>query len=126
MKTVFSVLFPVLFLSAHLCYADGLGSLIEVSNSMDQAQKAYDAETAQFEGLKTALESGAIEKGMSRDDILKKYGKPQVSFREALSQRQKWVYKPGTSDYFTGMKIYMFFDDGGLLEEIQEIELIGK
>lgn len=126
MKTVVSVLFPVLLLCAPLCYADGLGSLIEVSSSMDNAQKAYDAETAQFEELKAALESGAIEKGMSRDDILKKYGKPQVSFREALSQRQKWVYKPGSSDYFNGMKIYMFFSDDGLLEEIQEIELMGK
>ncbi len=126
MKTVFSMLFPVLLLSASLCYADGLGSLIEASSGMDKAQKAYDAETAQFEKLKAALEGGAIVKGMSRGDISKKYGKPQVSFRESSSKRLKWVYKPGTSDYFTGMKIYMFFNDDGSLEDIQEIEVLGK
>lgn len=112
----------VLVLScAPACHAEGIGTLIQVGKSMDDAERALAKETAQYEKVKAGLDSGEIKKGMAQGEVIKKYGQPQVAFKDSMTKRDKWVYKPGSSNYFEGAKIYIFFDDNGLIDEAQLI-----
>lgn len=121
MKKAAVILFSLLIFPAVSCYADGLGTLIQAGKSMDDAQRQFAQETAAFEKVKAALEGCAIKKGLPQGDIIKQYGHPQVAIQDAKSKREKWVYKPGSSTYFEGIKIYLFFDSEGLLDEMQVI-----
>lgn len=105
-----------------LCHADGIGTLMQVGSSMDDAEKTLAKETAQYEKVKAGFEGGEINKGLAKDAVIKKYGPPQVAFKDSLTKRDKWVYKPGSSNYFEGEKIYIFFDGQGLIDEAQLIK----
>jgi len=107
---------------APFCHADGIGTLMQVGSSMDDAERTLARETAQYEKLKAGFDGGEIKKGLARDAVMKKYGPPQVAFRDSLTKRDKWVYKPGSSNYFEGEKIYIFFDGQGLIDEAQLIK----
>jgi hypothetical protein len=119
-KNLFITVVILMALSSR-CDAEGLGTLMQVGKSMDDAERALSAETAQFEKVETGFDSGAIKKGMAQGEVIKIYGYPQVAFKDSLTKRDKWVYKPGSSNYFEGAKIYIFFDDKGLLDEAQKI-----
>ena len=107
--------------SAPFCHAGGIGTLIQVGNSMSDAERTLAKETAQYEKVKAGFEGGEMEKGLAKDAVMKKYGPPQVAFKDSLTTRDKWVYKPGSSNYFEGEKIYIFFDSQGLIDEAQLI-----
>jgi hypothetical protein len=102
-------------------YADGIGSLIEVGKSMDVAKKELAAETARFNSIKSAVESGALQKGLSRQAILSQYGEPVVMNEDFTTKRERWVYKPASSSFFEGSRIYLYFDANGSLVEIKNI-----
>ena len=99
------------------CYAEGLDTLIEVGKTQQDISKAYAQETKNFEGVKKAIENGAIKIGLSRDDIKKKFGEPVIAVRE--DAREKWIYKPASSSFFEGVKINLFFSANGALDEIR-------
>ena len=107
--------------AAPLCHAEGLGTLMQVGKSMDDADRTLSKETAQFEKIKADLDKGEIKKGMAQSEVIKLYGDPQVAFKDSLTKRDKWVYKPGSSNYFEGVKIYVFFNDEGLIDEARYI-----
>ncbi len=121
MKKAAVILFSLLVFPAVSCYADGLGTLIQAGKSMDDAERGFAQETAVFNKVKAGVDSGAIKNGLSQSEIIKQYGSPQVAVRDAKSRREKWVYKPGSSTYFEGIKIYLFFNNEGLLDETQVI-----
>ncbi len=107
---------------APFCRADGIGTLMQVGSSMDDAEKTLAKETAQYEKVKAGFDGGEIKKGLPKDAVMKKYGTPQVAFKDSLTKRDKWVYKPGSSNYFEGEKIYIFFDGQGLIDEAQLVK----
>lgn len=125
MKKAAVILFSLLVFPAVSCYADGLGTLIQVGKSMDDAERKFAEETAVFEKVKAGVEGDAIKKGLPQSAIIKQYGYPQVAIQDAKSKREKWVYKPGSSTYFEGIKIYLFFDSEGLLDETQVVNKQG-
>ena len=98
--------------------ADGLNSLIEVGRSQGEIAKAYTEETRTYEGVKRAIEGGGIAKGKSKKEILDRYGEPVVMVGDYGTDREKWIYKPQTSDFFKGPKISLIFTKDGILDEI--------
>jgi hypothetical protein len=100
-------------------YADGVGSLIEVGKSMDAAKKELAEETARFNNVKSAIESGALQKGLSRQAVLSQYGEPVVSNKDLATNRERWVYKPASSSFFEGQRAYLFFNNNGDLDEVK-------
>ncbi|OGW75979.1 MAG: hypothetical protein A2Z72_04785 [Omnitrophica bacterium RBG_13_46_9] len=95
--------------SAISCYADGLSALIEVGKSQEEMLKAENEETERFEEIRNAVESGQIRKGDSQESVAKKYGEPIIMLKDE-DYAEKWVYKPASSSWFSGIKIYLFFD----------------
>lgn len=111
--------FLFIFLSySLLAYAEGLNTLIEVARSQGEIQKAYKEETETFNGVKRALDRGSIKKGEPKEEIRKNYGEPVISIQDFATKREKWVYKPAASTYSEGIRIYLFFDKEGNLDEI--------
>ncbi len=107
-----------LLLSSQFCFAEGLDTLIDVARSQGDIQKEYSEETRNFEQVKKGVDSGMIQKGQSKDEIVRRYGEPVVALQDSLTGREKWVYKPAKSDFFKGIKIYLFFDKADKLCEI--------
>lgn len=103
------------------CFAEGLDTLIEVARSQGDIQKEYSEETRNFERVKDKIENGAIKKGQSKDEVMRRSGEPVVILHDSVTDREKWVYKPAKSDFFKGIKIYLFFDKNGLLDEISTV-----
>ncbi len=119
MAKILTITFAILFVFISNCYAGGqISALMQIGRSMDEMQKIYDKETKAFEAVKEAVYSGAIKKGQSKEEIKNRYGEPIVIVQDVKTKREKWVYKPETSTYFEGTKIYLFFNDDGLLDEI--------
>jgi len=116
LSSIFFVLWVV------TCRAEGLDTLIDVSKSMGDIQKEYNEETKNFDRVKRAVDSGSIKKGQNKDEILKQYGEPVVMTKDSSSKKEKWVYKPATSSFFDGIRIYLFFNDDGALDEIKVVK----
>ena len=99
------------------CFAEGLDTLINVARSQGDIQKEYSEETRNFERAKENINDGKLKKGRSKDDVMRRLGEPVVILQDSFTDREKWVYKPAGSDFFKGIKIYLFFDKNGLLDE---------
>lgn len=118
-------MFVVVFMLSGIdsAWAEGLDTLIEVAKSQGDIAKSYSEETKAYDGIKRASGSGAIAKGQSSKAIAEKYGDPVVEVTEYGTDRQKWIYKPQTSDFFKGPRISLFFTKDGVLDEISEEDL---
>ena len=103
-------------------WAGGIDSLAEVGKSMADIKAAMDAETKAFNRVKEAVDSGAIKKGISGSEIISRYGEPVIANDDSATGREKWVYKPADSSFFKGIRIYLFFDDTGALDEIKILQ----
>ncbi len=99
------------------CCAEGLDTLIEIGKAQADISKSYAQETKNFEGVKKAVENGAIKVGQSINDIKTKFGEPVVAVKDGA--REKWIYKPASSSFFEGVKISLFFNANGALDEIK-------
>ena len=108
-------------LASGTCEA-GLGELRAIAASQADAQKAYAEETKAFERVKAAVQSGEIAKGESKEEIIKRYGEPVVNTAEFKTDRDKWIYKPARSSFFSGAKVYLYFGKDDKLDEIKITE----
>ncbi|MCM8760929.1 MAG: hypothetical protein NC938_06635 [Candidatus Omnitrophica bacterium] len=111
-----------IYAAAFDCHAEGINTLVEVAASMGEAKKVLDKETANFNSVKTAIDSGRLSKGQPKGQIRAQYGEPVVENKDIPSGRERWVYKSADSSFFKGVRIYLFFDDKGMLEEIKILE----
>jgi len=102
--------------------AEGIGALVEAGKSMDSAKKALNQETANFNGVKSAIESGALRKGLSKQAIASQYGEPVVINEDFATKRERWVYKPASSSFFEGARICLLFDSSGALDEMVALQ----
>ena len=108
----------VIFLSSALsCFAEGLGTLIELGRSQAEMRKQYDQETKAFESVKRAIGAGIIKKGMDKASVLAKYGKPVAMVDDLDGKREDWIYKPAESSFFKGIRATLFFTAEGVLDE---------
>jgi len=110
------------FLLAANASAVGLGELMSIARAQKDAQRAYEEETKAFERVKAAIDKGAIKKGQAKKDIRSRYGEPVVNIRESDTGRDKWIYKPAKSSFFSGIKACLYFDKEDKLDEIKIME----
>ena len=108
----------LVFIGAGYGYAEGLDALIEVGKSQGEIAKAYSDETKAYEGVKRAVEVGQIAKGANKKAILDKHGEPVVMVGDHETGREKWIYKPSTSDFGKGPRISLFFTKDDVLDEV--------
>ena len=106
------------FMSAGYVRAEGLDALIEVGKSQAEIAKAYSEETKAYESVKRAIGGGAIVKGANKKSVFDKCGEPVVMVGDYGTDREKWIYKPATSDFSKGPRISLFFTKDGVLDEI--------
>ena len=117
-KKISVMLSVVLFFGAGIARAEGLNTLIEISKDQADIQKGYDEETRNYEGIKRGVDSGSVVKGQDKKAISDKFGAPVVVVGEYGTDREKWIYKPASSSFFSGPRISLFFTKTGLLDEI--------
>jgi hypothetical protein len=120
-KTVLSTLILFYLLVPH-SYASGLGELKKIAAAQADAQKAYKEETKAFERVKSAIDKGVVKKGITKKDFKKLYGEPVVNTVDFDTGREKWIYKPAASTFFSGIKIYIYFDRDSKLDEFKVAE----
>ena len=110
---------------AFLCtpaYSADLKTLMELGASQADIEKTLREETKIYNGVKSAIDSGAIKKGMAADTMRKKYGEPVISVYDKKRDANKWLYMPAESSHFKGVKMYLYFDKENKLTEWEEIE----
>jgi len=112
----------LLLLLSPSVYAIGLGELMDIARAQKDAQKAYVDETKAFERVKSAIDKGAIKKGDPKKSIGDRYGEPVVSIIDANTKREKWIYKPASSSFFAGVKVYLYFNKDDKLDEVKMVE----
>lgn len=113
--------FIVAFWCTSACSAD-LKRLMEVGASQADIAKTLQQETKTYNGVKGAIDSGAIKKGMAADKVRKKYGEPVINVYDKKRDADKWLYMPAESTHFKGEKIYLYFDKENKLMEWEKIE----
>ena len=102
-------------------HAGGIGALQEVGRSMADINAALESQTKVFNRVKSAVDRGEIGKGMPKEEINRKYGEPVIANDDSATGRDKWVYMPASSTFFKGIRIYLYFDSQGKLDEIQTL-----
>ncbi|MDP3730472.1 MAG: hypothetical protein Q8R14_02980 [Candidatus Omnitrophota bacterium] len=117
MRKITTVVCIILMSFTLNCYAEGLGTLIELGRSQAEIQKQYAQETKAFEAVKKAIETGSVRKGMDKASVLAKYGKPIVVVDDLDGKREDWIYKPAESSFFKGIRATLIFAVSGALDE---------
>jgi len=116
MKNTFIPIFLTVFLilvSAQPILAKGdIRKLTGIGDSLKAMDKVSAKEGKSYQKAKAFIESADIRQGLSKDALIKACGKPVVKVADSL----RWVYKPPSSTFFEGEKIYFIFNkDGNLL-----------
>ena len=106
----------VLLFSAY-GFAEGLDTLIEAGKAQGLMARQAKEETDNFESAKKAIENGLISKGETKDSVRKRCGEPVIECKDVNTKKERWVYKRADASFFGGEKIYLVFDDKGVLEE---------
>jgi hypothetical protein len=122
MRKIAFIAAVIVIASSALIRAEGIDSLVEVGKSMADINAGFDQETKVFNRVKAAVDSGAIKKGLSKSSIRTQYGEPVIINDDSATKREKWAYKPATSSFFEGIRIYLFFDDKDALDEIKTLK----
>ncbi|MCX5678982.1 MAG: hypothetical protein NTY76_07775 [Candidatus Omnitrophica bacterium] len=122
MRNIALIAAVIVIISPAQIRAGGIDSLVEVGKSMADINAAMDEETRAFNRVKEAIDTGIIKKGISEAEVRSRCGEPVIANDDSATKREKWVYKPATSSFFKGIRIYLFFDDTGALDEIRTLQ----
>ena len=79
-----------------------------------KAQDTHD-EDKNFQKIKAAITEGRLKPGMKAGEVSRQGGEPVVISPQ--ENGEKWVYKPGNADWFSGPKISLYFNKSGLLKK---------
>jgi len=123
MQKIITISCIILLSAAVNCFAEGLGTLIELGRSQAEMQKQYARETKAFEAVKKAIGAGDIKKGVDKVSVLAKYGEPVVMVDDLDGKREDWIYKPAESSFFKGIRATLFFTAQGMLDEAKLEEM---
>lgn len=118
-KKIFLILFPV-FICAQLlsgCVginSEGVKTLRDMSQDEKSKEEHLAEENQNFENIKSAVLRQKLKAGLPADEVVGHYGEP-VTVR-SKDEGAKWVYKEKDSGWFSGPKIYLYFDKNNLLK----------
>lgn len=109
----------VVFISGF--YLLGISGPVVAGGTLKKLQGLAESATLQEEALKTEAKSYSkaeefinspdIKPGLSADFILERCGQPVAR----ADHNRRWVYKPPSSTFFKGEKIYLIFDENNKL-----------
>ncbi len=91
--------------------------LTGLSASMDSMAKQRQVESDNYKKAKEFIQGAEIADGLLKDDLIKQCGNPVVK----ADNGSRWIYKPATSTYFKGEKIYFFFDGDDKLSDWEQV-----
>ncbi len=88
-------------------YASGnIRKLKGISDSMSRMERQGLADGENYEKACIFLSNPGISQGIKGSDLIKICGEPVAKADNGL----RWVYKPPTSTFFEGEKIYFYFN----------------
>jgi hypothetical protein len=88
-------------------YAAGeIRKLTGLSASMDSMAEQGKEEGKIYKKADALINSADIKQGLTGKDLIRICGEPVAKADNGL----RWVYKPPTSTFFKGEKIYFYFD----------------
>ncbi|MCK4851752.1 MAG: hypothetical protein KAS86_01440 [Candidatus Omnitrophica bacterium] len=94
----------------------GLRALIQLSKDRKAMAADLKRETKNYDRARKAIEKAALKAGDTASYVKKHAGEPAVILCDRDSGTAEWVYKPGSSTYFSRDKVYLNFGpDGELL-----------
>ena len=97
--------------------AGQLRKLKGIADSMGSMDKALALETRNYNKCKEFIIGNKIAAGLLKEDVKRYCGDPVAR----VDDGKRWVYKPSDSNFFEGEKIYLFFDENGILQDWQQI-----
>ena len=100
---------------------DAIHTLIGLGQNEKLKARAIKQETENFHKVKRYIIEGKIKKGITKEAASKKFGQPVVILSE--NSGQEWIYKPGQASWLEGEKIYLYFNESGMLEEWECVDL---
>jgi len=100
-------LFILVFSNISLLHAAGdIRKLKGLADSMDSMEAQGKKDGINYQKADALLSGSDINNGLTGSDLVKICGKPVAKADNGL----RWVYKPPTSTFFKGEKIYFYFD----------------
>ncbi|MFH1868679.1 MAG: hypothetical protein ABH843_06885 [Candidatus Omnitrophota bacterium] len=88
-----------------------------IGDNIDSQNETWKLETENYRKAEGLIGSSAIKQGITKDFISEICGSPAAEAWDGA----KWVYKPSSSTYFKGEKIYFLFDEDGKLIEWERV-----
>lgn len=98
--------------------AGEIRKLTGLSASMDRMAKEQRVEDENYQKAKEFIKGTEITEGLSKDDLMIQCGNPVVKVDNGL----RWVYKPLSSTFFKGEKIYFFFNSDGKFISWEQVD----
>jgi hypothetical protein len=100
--------------------AELVGLLVDLKHDTQAKNVQGEEETANFQKAKAAF---SVVKGappsLTYDEARRMFGNPVTTFTRGRSI--VWAYKPASSDWFRGEKLYLVFDAHGTLISLEYI-----
>ena len=112
------IVLSLLILQAPEAFAQGyIRRLKGISDGMNYMDQERQQEGRNYKRAEEFVIGPDIAVGLSKDDIVKTCGEPVA----IASGGTRWVYKPPTSTFFKGEKIYLFFNKDDQLIDWEKV-----
>jgi hypothetical protein len=112
----------IIFIVCCFCvpaFAGGeLVKLKGIGDSLMLMDKANKEEDNSYQKAKDFINGQDIKEGLSTDYLISRCGKPVAK----ADNNSRWVYKPSSSTFFRGEKIYLYLDHENRLKSWEQIK----
>jgi hypothetical protein len=92
---------------------EGVRTLLDVRSDEGEKEKALVVEEKRFQVIKRAVDSEYFKRGQSAKEIRRRFGEPMIVIEENKGER--WGYKSRKSNWLSGPRIYLVFDENARL-----------
>jgi len=116
-KLILIFTYMLCVVSSHALAAGGLKKLSVIGGNQELKEEAYRAEAKRYKRAKAFISGSEIKKGLTQDFVLKQCGEPVARARDGMD----WVYKPPSSTFFKGEKIYLIYDSSKNLIDWKQV-----
>ena len=119
MKIIYIILIYYIIMTAGPVMAAGeLVKLKAIGDSLTLMDKESEEENINYQKAQDFINSQDIKEGVSSDFVLKECGEPVAK----ADNNTRWVYKPSSSTFFKGEKVYLYFDKDNSLKGWEQIK----
>ncbi|MBI3252697.1 MAG: hypothetical protein HYZ52_05240 [Candidatus Omnitrophica bacterium] len=100
-------------------HSEEIDTLIDAGKDQNYKEAVLAGEEAAFQNVKEAAKKGILAPPLSGEEIRKQFGEPVVIL--TAGAEKKWAYKSRRATWFSGPKIYLFFDKEEHLTRLEEV-----